>query len=102
MDNLSESYPVALAKQVLNLEQVRTGFEANLNPELTDMVHQRLTWALMRFSGQDPFARMGSEAYARLQSIINRDEATTIIQKPPMPPVSYGGGNPGGGNRALR
>ena len=99
MANLSESYPVALAKQVLNLEQVRTGFQANLNPELTDMVHQRLTWALMRFSGQDPFVRMGTEAAARLQAIIHRDEPTTIIQNPPLPPVGGGGG--GGGEYSV-
>lgn len=100
MDNLSSDFPVVLAEQVLRLEQVRTGFRSGLDPELTDLVQQRLTWALMRFNGTDPYARMGSEAYSRLRSIIHRNEGTTIIQSPPpiqIDPGGASGGTSGGG-----
>lgn len=89
---MSESYHTVLAKQVLDLEQVRTGFRANIDPELTELVGKRLTWTLMRFSGMDPFNRMDPSAARRLMGIIDQAEPTTISQSKPMPSLREGGG----------
>jgi hypothetical protein len=55
-------------------EIIRRPFPGDLDAE--DFINQRISWALMRLGGQDPMARIGTEAYNRLKAMMMRRTPT--------------------------